>query len=403
MIFGILKETKIPTDNRCALTPYQCSLLLQQYPQLQIYVQPSDLRCYREHEYEHVGCHIQDDLSQCDVLWGVKEPKIDTLIADKTYVLFSHTKKKQPYNKALLQAFLQKNIRLIDYECLVDEKGDRILGFGAWAGVVGAHEALLQYGNRTKSYSMPAAHTVRDFASLKKIYDTLSLPPMKVVLTGAGRVASGVKEVMDILNIKHVEPQDFLHTSYKQAVYTQVNGSDLYEKISDGSYDRQDFHHHPEAYRCKFIEYIAHTDILINGIYWDKNMPRLFQKEDVQKPEWKIQTISDITCDAFGSVPITVKYTTILDPVFGFDKKTLQEGKVYLEDSIDIVSVDNLPNELPRDASDFFSDKIVTLVVPEFFKEKSELLYRATITLQSKLNTPFEYLQDYAFSSVEAL
>ena len=402
MIFGILKETKIPTDNRCALTPYQCGILLQKYPELQIQVQPSELRCYSEQEYIDSGCSIQADLSQCHVLWGVKEPKIDTLIADKTYVLFSHTKKKQPYNKALLQAFLQKNIRLIDYECLVDEKGDRILGFGAWAGVVGAHEALLQYGNRTKSYSMPAAYTVRDFASLQKIYDTLSLPPMRIVLTGAGRVATGVKEVLDILNIQQVSPQEFLLNKYTSPVYTQINGANLYAKNIDGSYDRQDFHHHPEDYRCRFIDFIAHTDILINGIYWDKNMPRLFQKEDVQKPEWKIQTISDITCDAFGSVPITVKYTTIPDPVFGFDKNTLQEGKLYQDSCIDIIAVDNLPNELPRDASDFFSEKIVSLVVPEFFLEKSDLLYRATITTQSKLNTPFEYLQDYAYDKVEA-
>lgn len=399
---GILRETKIPQDNRVAFSPKQCKALKDKYAGLEIIVQPSPHRCFTDQEYKEHGMIMLEDLSSCDILFGVKEVKIDTIIPNKTYLIFSHTKKKQAYNKALLQAFLAKNCRLIDYECLTHDDGQRVVGFGYFAGVVGAHNGVKTYGKKWNLFDLPAVHELKNFEALKETYFHTKLPNFKAVVTGSGRVTSGLIEVMNLLDIKLVEEKEYLQRNYTYPVYVHLKGDELYERKSDGQYFREEFHNQPHLYHCKLAPYLAHTDILFNGIYWDNSIPRLFELPAIQAEDFKISVISDVTCDENGSVPCNVGASTIEDPVYGFNRKTLQKDTPYLptKDVIDIMAVDNLPNELPRDASKFFGEFLEKFIMADLIADDhtTPVLQRATITSHGKLGRHYEYLSDYAYN-----
>jgi saccharopine dehydrogenase (NAD+, L-lysine-forming) len=396
---GLICERKNPPDTRVALTPKQCALIQQRNPNIRIIVEPSPNRCYSDADYIAEGITMSDDLSSCDVLLGVKEVPVDNLIPDKTYLFFSHTKKKQPYNQKLMHAFIEKRIRLIDYECLTHTDEQRILGFGLYAGIVGAHNGLLTYGKKTGLFHLPAAHNTKDYESLLQEYAQVKLPSIKIVVTGSGKVAAGILEVMTHFDIESVEPEDFLTHQYDYPVYTHLKGSALYARKDNGLFHRDDFHAHPEAYKCLFSSYIPQTDILMNGIYWDKDIARLFEKQDVHRNDWRISVISDITCDIDGSVPINVGASTIADPVYGIDRKTLAQTTPFQsgKNTVDVMAVDNLPNELPRDASEYFGSHLKKLVLPELLTPGSDIIDRATICEGGKLTRHYEYLSDYAY------
>ncbi|NJO91489.1 MAG: hypothetical protein HC831_22900 [Chloroflexia bacterium] len=184
---GILKETKTPPDRRVAIPPMQAVELLKKFSNVELFIQPSELRAYADDEYKELGLTLQDDLSNCDILIGVKEVEISTLIPNKTYIFFSHTAKKQSYNRALLQAIVQKNIRLIDYEYLTDVQGIRLVAFGRWAGIVGAYNGMLGYGLRTKSYTLRRAHECHDMDEFFSELDKVKLPNIKILISGGGR------------------------------------------------------------------------------------------------------------------------------------------------------------------------------------------------------------------------
>jgi alanine dehydrogenase len=399
---GLIREGKTPPDTRVALTPRQCVQIMHEHPGLTIVVQPSPGRCYPDAEYAAAGIRLQEDLSDCDILLGIKEVPIEQLLEGKTYFFFSHTKKAQPYNQPLMHALIRKRIRMIDYECLTHSDGQRMLGFGFYAGLVGAHNGLLTYGRRTGKFSLSAAHYIGSVDGLKAVYDEIVLPPLRIVVTGSGKVAAGVLEVMHYLDVEYIEPEDFLDNDYDYPVYTHVKGTTLYLRKDGGRYHREDFHAHPEEYHCLFEPFLTRADILMNGIYWDRRVPRLFAKHDVARPDYRMHVIADITCDLEGSVPINMGSTTIDLPVYGVNRFSLQRTEPFLNDDaiIDIMAVDNLPNELPRDASAHFGMHFEKYVLRELLQAgESETIERATICRDGTLTKEYEYLSGYAYET----
>lgn len=393
---GLIREGKIPGDNRVALTPAQCKWIYKNSTDINIIAQSSPGRCFSDKEYLVAGAEVKDNLNDCDILLGIKEVPVDELVSGKTYLFFSHTKKKQPRNQQLLRAILDKKIRLVDYECLEHDDGQRIIGFGFFAGVVGAHNGMMAYGNRTGLFKLDRVYKQRSFRELIHNYFGLKLPNVKIAVTGSGRVAHGILEIMNLMGIHEVEPDEYLERRFSYPVYTQLKGQELYKNKTTGKYSREEFHEQPQNYECRFLPYAAQTDILMNGVYWEKNMPRLFEKEDVGAKNFIIQTIADITDDANGSVPINLGDQTIEEPVYGVDKNTLVKTAPYLPGSIDIIAVGNLPNELPRDASRYFGEQLIKYVLDDLIKGGSEIIEKATIATNGNLTKYFEYLRDYA-------
>lgn len=396
---GLIRERKSPPDTRVALTPEQCVHIMQNNPGLVVVAEPSPDRCITDAEYAAKGIALQEDLSDCDVLLGVKEVPVEKLIPGKTYFFFSHTKKKQPYNQKLMHALIEKRIRMIDYECLTHIDEQRILGFGLYAGIVGAHNGLLTYGKKFDLFNLPAAHNVKSYQDLVKIYEQIKLPNIKIVMTGSGKVAAGILEVMTHFDIESVEPEDFLTHEYDYPVYTHLKGGDLYARKDNDLFSRDDFHANPGMYKCLFSKYIPQTDILMNGIYWDRNIARLFEKQDILRNDWRVSVISDITCDIDGSVPINIGASTIADPVYGIDRKTMERAAPFqnTRSIIDVMAVDNLPNELPRDASQYFGAHFEKFVLKELLNGNSDIIKRATICEGGKLTSHYSYLADYAY------
>lgn len=400
MIIGLIRERKVPADTRVPFTPAQCVEILENYPELKIIVESSPDRCITDEEYMAAGIPVVTDMSPCDVLLGVKEVPVDNLIPGKTYFFFSHTKKMQPYNKPLMQALINKKIRMIDYECLTHADGQRLLGFGFFAGVVGAHNGILTYGKKHGLYNLPAAHEINSYAALLSFYDQLKLPNFKIAVTGSGKVTSGILEIMSHLDIQSIEPGDFIANEYDYPVYTHLKGSFLYQNKETKTYNRDDFHKNPEQYESLFPQYLAHADLLMNGIYWDKKIPRLFEKEAVKNEDFRISVIADITCDTDGSVPINVGSSTISDPVYGIEKASLNPVAPFQnsKEIIDVMAVDNLPNELPRDASKYFGAHFEKYVLQELLEGyDNELILRATICADGKLTERYDYMKDYAY------
>jgi saccharopine dehydrogenase (NAD+, L-lysine forming) len=399
---GIIRESKTPQDNRVPFSPEQCKKLVANNNTIQIVVQPSKHRCFTDAEYLANGIELQEDLQDCDILFGIKEPKIEELIENKTYLVFSHTKKKQAYNQKLMQAFIQKNIRLIDYECLVHEDGQRIVGFGYFAGVVGAHNGMMTYGKKWNLYQMKKVHECKNYEELVHSYFSLKIPSIKIAITGGGRVTSGLLEIMNLLDIKAVTPKEYLTRTFSYPVYVLLKGGDLYAHKVHGRYDREEFHAQPHNYVCTFWPYIPKTDILLNGIYWDKNIARLFELDQTKHADFNISVIADVTCDVNGSVPTNIEVTTIAEPIFGFNKTTHGKEKPFQADRniLDMMTIDNLPNELPRDASVFFGEYLEKFIFADLVADDhtSGVLQRATICSDGKLSRYFDYLSDYAYA-----
>jgi saccharopine dehydrogenase (NAD+, L-lysine-forming) len=393
---GLIKEGKIPLDNRVALTPAQCKWIYKNSSDIRIIVQSSPHRCFSDKEYLAAGAEVKNELNDCDILLGIKEVPIDQLIPEKTYLFFSHIKKKQPHNQKLLRAVLDKRITLIDYECMEHEDGQRIIGFGFFAGVVGAHNGMMAYGNRTGLFKLDRVYKQRSFRELIHHYFGLRLPNVKIAVTGSGRVAHGILEIMNLMGIHEVEPDDYQKRRFSYPVYTQLKGAELYRNKKTHSYSREEFHEQPQQYECKFLPYAAQTDILMNGVYWEKNSPRLFEKENVTEENFIIQTIADITDDANGSIPINLGDQTIEEPVYGVDKKILQKTVPYLPTSIDVLAVGNLPNELPGDASRYFGEQLIKYVLTDLLGNGSPIIDRATIVKNGKLMEHFRYLKEYS-------
>ncbi len=397
MKIGILREEKTPEDNRVPLTPSQCRTLMEEYSNIWVAVQPSETRCYTDDEYRYQGIAVRENLSDCDLLLGVKEIPPQLLIPNKTYMIFSHTIKKQAHNRKLLRAVLEKKIRLIDYECLKDDKGKRIIAFGRWAGIVGAYNTIRAIGLRTGRFDMLPMHECHNFAEAQKEFAKLDLPPWKLVLSGDGRVSEGAAFLLDIMKIRKVDPHSFVYKEFDEVVYTQLHSKDMFYRDGHDDFDALDYHLHPELYQSSFFPFTRAADVFINGIYWDKRIPVFFNREQMEEKDFNIKIIGDITCDIApeASVPSTLFASTIAEPFFGYDPETGTQTDPFNGKSVDIMSIDNLPNELPRDASEDFGNMLMSRVIPRLLKEWSTTINKATIALDGELNEPYRYLSDY--------
>lgn len=393
---GILREGKIPVDRRVPLTPSQAVKVEQLFPEAKVVVQKSPIRCFEDNEYLEENIDVVDNVLDCDILMGVKEVPVIELIEDKTYLFFSHTIKEQPYNRELLKEILRKKIRLIDYERLTDKKENRLIAFGRYAGIVGAYNGIWAYGKRFNLFNLRRAYTCKNLEDLKTEFDKVELPPIKIVLTGSGRVGRGAMEVLFGMGIRKVGPQEFISEEFSEPVYTQLGSAD-YNYREGQEFDRTDFHLHPEKYKSDFLKYANKADILIAAAYWNPHAPVLFTREDALKENFGIKVVADITCDIEGSIPSTKRPTTILDPLYDYNPSTGEEEKP-LSDSknITVMAIDNLPCELPVDASVDFGKQLINNVLPPLLgKDDEGVIERATITENGHLMESFEYLDDY--------
>lgn len=394
---GIIREGKTPPDKRVPFTPLQTEEIEQRFPNVKVVVQESPIRCFNDDEYRQLGIEVATDVSHCDILMGIKEVPITQLIDIKTYLFFSHTIKMQPYNKRLLQEILMRKIKMIDYEVLKDKQGNRLVAFGRFAGIVGAYNGLWTYGKRYNQFSLRRAFECFDVNDLKLELRKVKLPAVKVILTGAGRVGKGAMETLDTAGIRKVSAHDFLHQQFDGPVYVQLSSADYHIRKEGGHFNREEFHLHPEKYSSDFVKFTRVADVLLAGAYWNPKAPVLFNIQDMLSADFKIKIIADITCDIGGSIPSTKVASTIPDPIYDYDPAT-DSVKLPLanEKFITVMSVDNLPCELPRSASEEFGrDLLDKILQPLFVKDSDKIIERGTIARDGKLNTPFSYLQHY--------
>lgn len=394
---GIIREGKNPPDKRVPFTPLQTEEIEQRFPHMKVVVQKSPVRCFADNEYEKLDIEVADNVDHCDVLMGIKEVPIDQLVENRTYLFFSHTIKKQPYNKKLLQEILKKKIRMIDYETLTDRLGNRIVAFGRFAGIVGAYNGLLTYGKRNNAFTLRRAFDCFDVNDLKLELRKVKLPAIKIILTGAGRVGKGAMETLDTAGVRKVSPHDFLTQTFNEPVYVQLGSADYHTRKEGGHFNREEFHKHPEQYSSDFLKYTKVADILMAGAFWNPKAPVLFTKEQMQAPDFRIKIIADITCDIGGSIPSTKKASTIAEPIYDYNPVSDSvEAPLSNEKFVTVMAVDNLPCELPRSASEEFGRDLVDKILPLFLnKDPDKILQRATIAQKGELTAHFSYLQDY--------
>ena len=396
MKLGIIKERKNPPDRRVVFSPNACKELLEKYPALEIKVESSDVRFFTDDDYKKAGIDVVDDVTNCDVLLGVKEVPIDALIPNKKYFFFSHTIKKQPYNRKLLKAILDKNISLYDHETLVNEKEHRVVAFGRYAGIVGAYNGFRAFGMKYKMFDLPKAEHLKDQQDLIAHLRKIDLPNIKIVVTGKGRVSNGAKEMLDGMGMRQVDVDAFLNRTFNEPVFTQIDVLD-YNKRKDGKeIDKYNFYKHPEEYVSDFMRFAKVSDMYISGHFFGDGSPFIFTRNDAKSSEFKIKVVADISCDIDGPVACTIRPSTIADPVYGYNPQTEKEDDYTKDDVIAVMAVDNLPCELPNDASVGFGKMFAEHVIPSFFNnDKSGILHRAQMTENGKLTERFSYLQDY--------
>ncbi|GAB3665645.1 NAD(P)-dependent oxidoreductase [Echinicola sediminis] len=396
MKIGLIKEGKIPVDRRVAFTPQQLKKLNQVYEGKALFVvQESDVRAFSDEEYREAGVPVVADIADCDVLMGIKEVPIPELIENKTYFFFSHTIKAQPYNRMLLREILRKNIRLIDYEVLRD-KGERIVAFGRWAGIVGGYNGLWTYGRKAGLFDLKRAKDCFDLRELHEEIKKIQLPPVKMVITGNGRVGNGVKEILEEAGIRQVSPKELLNNYFEEPVFAQLAMEDYNRRKTDGGYDKEEFYTSPEKYESHFLKYAEASEILFAAAYWDPKAPRLFELKDVVNEEFNLSVIADITCDINGSIPTTIKPSTIADPVYDVDRNSNGALPAFgSQHSISVMAVDNLPCELPRDASKDFGEMLEKQVIPALMEEDNEIITGATIAEGGRLGPKYTYLEEF--------
>jgi NAD/NADP transhydrogenase alpha subunit len=396
MKFGLIKERKSPPDRRVVFSPNELVRFKKEYPDAEIVVERSDIRIFKDEEYEALGFEITDDVSDCDVLFGVKEVPIESLIPNKKYFFFSHTIKKQPYNRLLLQSILDKNIDLYDHETIVDENNNRLIGFGRYAGNVGAYNAIRTFGLKFDLFQLPKAQALSGKSVVIEKLKRLVLPPIKIVVTGSGKAGMGTKEILDAMKMKAVSTQDFLTKKYDSAVYTQIEVDDYYKRIDGGVFVKSDFYTNPTAFVSDFEKFSQVADIFIAAHFYGNNAPYILTNDMLKSAKNTIKVVADISCDVNGPVACTIKASTIADPIFGYLPSTQKEVDMFHPASIAVMSVDNLPCELPKDASEGFGVMFMDHVIPAFFNgDKDRILHRAQMTDNGKLMERFSYLTDF--------
>jgi alanine dehydrogenase len=396
MKFGIIKERKNPPDRRVVFSPEKLKEFQEKFSDAQIKVESSNIRVFSNESYEEKGLEVTNEVTDCDVLFGVKEVPIDALINNKKYFFFSHTIKKQPYNRDLLNAVLDKNIELFDHETIIKENGARLIGFGRYAGIVGAYNGFRAIGLKNETFNLPKAETLDSQKELIATLHKINLPAIKILLTGNGKVAYGAKEMLDAMHLKQVSVEDYLNTSFEEPVYCLVDVLD-YNKRKDGQIlNNYDFYNHPKQYESDFMRFAKVTDFFIAGHFFGNGAPYLFTREDAKASDFNIKFVADISCDVDGPIASTLRASTIADPIYGYNPFTESEVDFKDENVIVVMAVDNLPCELPKDASEGFGELFLEHVIPAFFNnDKEGVLQRAKMTENGKLTERFSYLQKY--------
>ena len=401
---GVIREGKVPPDKRVPLSPKQCRIVEIKFPNVKVIVQPSPIRSYKDEEYLAEGIEMSEDLSDCDIIIGVKEVNISDLIPNKKFMFFSHTIKKQAYNRGLLQALLEKNIQMIDYEALKDKANKRIIGFGRYAGIVGCYNGFRTFGLKHKLFSIKAASACSCRKEVEEELKKVVLPATtKILLTGYGRVGHGAREILDLLPIKEVTPEEFLNQTFNTAVYSQLEVEDYYGRIDGGEFSKKEFYATPELYKSTLPRYLSETDMYIPCHFWNNSSPYILTKDDLKAADSRLTVVADISCDIDEPIGCTIRSSTIVDPIFGYNPVTESEDDFMKEGVIAVMAVDNLPCELPLDASKDFGDELIKHIFPALFQEDpDEIISRASETnLNGTLNPRFEYLSDYVNGVVE--
>lgn len=394
---ALIKERKNPPDRRVVFSPEKCQDVIRAFPDARIIVEASDIRIFPDAAYRNAGFEVVSDVSGADVLLGVKEVPVEALIPNKKYFFFSHTIKKQPYNRRLLKAMLAKNIEMFDHETIVNADHHRMIGFGYYAGLVGAYNGFRGLGLRDGLFSLPKVETLPDLEAVKNELDKITLPKIKIVLSGTGKVTRGAKEILDHLKIREVTDAEYLSKDFDEPVYCLIDVSE-YNKRKDGKpFDKQEFYKDPSGYESDFMKYAKVSDMFITGHFYGNGAPYLFTREDAKRADFKINLVADISCDVDGPIASTLRASTIADPFYGYDPKTETETAFNAPGAITVMAVDNLPCELPKDASEGFGEMFLENVIPAFFNgDKDGILERAQLTTaDGKLTPRFAYLKDY--------
>lgn len=396
MKIGIIKERITPPDRRVVFTPEKLVVLTQKYPEISIKIEKSEVRFYTDQEYEQFGFEVSDDVSDCDILFGVKEIPVEYLIPNKKYFFFSHTIKKQPHNQPLLQAVIDKKIDLYDYETVTDANGKRLIGFGRYAGLVGAYNAFRLFGLKYELFKLPKAENMHDKDVMIKRLKSQFLPPVKIVVTGKGRVGEGINELLKSVKIKQVTILDFLNKKYDHPVFVQIESTDYFKRIDGGISEKSDLYQNKKAYTSDFEKFSKVADILITGHFHPHDAPPILTQEMLLQKDCALKVVADISCDADGSIACTLRPSTIAEPFYGYNPKENKEVEIFHPSSIGVMAVNNLPCEISKDASEGFSDMLMEYVIPAFFNnDKEGVLERAQITKNGALMPRFKYLNGY--------
>lgn len=396
MKFGIIKERKNPPDRRVVFSPNEIKTIQEQFPVVSFKVEPSDIRIFSDAEYQNLGIEVTDDLSDCEVLFGVKEVPVEALIPNKKYFFFSHTIKKQPYNQKLLQAVLEKNIELYDHETIVDAANKRLIGFGRYAGIVGAYNAIRAFGIKFELFKMPKASALKGRDALVQQVKRQIIPPIKIVVTGTGKVGSGVKEMLLAMKIKEVSVENFLTKKFTQPVFTQIDVLEYNKRMDGQKLDTKDFYKNPSEYESDFERFTKVADIYISGHFHANAAPQILSQKMLQASDCAIKIVADVSCDVNGPIACTLRASTIEEPLYGYLPIENKEVDVFHPAAIVVMAVDNLPCELPKDASEGFGEMFSQHVIPAFFNNDADgILERAKMTQNGELTERFSYLQDY--------
>lgn len=396
MKFAVIKERKSPPDRRVVLSPKACLNLLKNHTEAELIIESSDIRAFSDEEYSNLDLNVNSDISEADVMIGVKEVPIEALIPNKSYFFFSHTIKKQPYNRTLLRAILDKNITLYDHETLVDYNQNRLIGFGYYAGIVGAYNGIRTIGKKWNCFELPKAANLKGREDLNKELKGINLPNLKIILTGSGRVGQGAKEILDFMAVKQVNIDQFLNHSFDEPVYVQLDVMDYVSRMDKGEGSKLDFFANPSDYKSTFSKFITVADVFIAGHFYGKGSPYFFTREEAKAENFNLKVVADISCDIDGPVACTIRPSTIENPIYGYHP--LSESEIDFDDpnAIAVMAVDNLPCELPRDASEGFGAIFVEQIIPAFFNaDKDGVLARAKMTENGQLTSAFSYLQSY--------
>ena len=396
---GIVRESR-NDENRTPLVPEHIKKYKESNPNINFIIQPSNSRCFSDEEYELCGAKINENLNECSIIFGVKEIDPNILINNRTYLFFSHTfkinkqqKNIEKHKKDLLLSILNKKITLIDYENIRGKNGTRCLGFGRFAGIVGCYNTLNLLLKVLGKQSLASAYKINDYERLVLNLKNLYFPKTKILVTGDGRVAKGVIELLNQTNIKAVSKKDFLEKKFDQPIFCNLETKDYVTNNSSTNFNLEHFIDNPQDYSSSALQYLKKTDILISAHYWDPSSPKIFENEDLKVLQ-NLKIVGDITCDINGSVPTTIRSTTIEEPNYWIERYTLKEIDEN-NDGIAVMAVDNLPSELPRDSSTEFSEGIIKEVLPFLLKEDDGRILNGTITTDGSFLEKYNYLNDY--------